>query len=206
MATISAESFESVRYVFLDRDGVVNRKPAEDQTIFRWSDFDVLPGVEASIRLLNECGYKAIIVTNQRGIALGRYTAEDLTQLHQHLQEHLASFGAHLDAIYYCPHDRNQCDCRKPEAGMIHAAFRDFPEATVHNSVIIGDSISDIELGVRLGMKTIFVQGDPRFQKPGAERAAANATLVVTSLHQAVFDVLAGSRSCTGENISGSIR
>jgi D-glycero-D-manno-heptose 1,7-bisphosphate phosphatase len=182
----SPPDFRKIQFVFLDRDGVINRKPAEDRTISRWVDFHILPGVEEAIARLNAAGRKVIVVTNQRGIALGQYTEGDLEALHASLKIHLAQHNAHIDAIYYCPHDRGACDCRKPGLGMFEQAFRDFPGAHQSNSLLIGDSISDIEAGVRLGMKTIFIQGDPAFQKPGANRAAALATHVSHSLEEAV--------------------
>jgi D-glycero-D-manno-heptose 1,7-bisphosphate phosphatase len=182
--------FQGVRYVFLDRDGVINRKPPEDETISRWEDFEMLPGVEEAISRLNRSGVKVIVVTNQRAIALGRYTEEDLARLHARLGEHLAAHGAEIDRIYYCPHDKGTCDCRKPGPGMFVRAFRDFPGAGADNSVMIGDSLSDIEAGTALGMKTIFIQGDPRFQKPGAAHAAAQASGVSASLLEGVLTYL----------------
>jgi D-glycero-D-manno-heptose 1,7-bisphosphate phosphatase len=180
----------TIQFVFLDRDGVINRKPSEDRTISRWEDFDILPGVEEAIARLNATGRKVIVITNQRGIALGKYTEKDLEMLHARLREHLAQHHAHIDAIYYCPHDRGVCDCRKPGPGMFEQAFRDFPQASGINSVMIGDSISDIEAGVRLGMRTIFIQGDPAFQKPGADRAAALAMHLSYSLKDAVWQLI----------------
>jgi len=185
-----SKKFQGIHFVFLDRDGVINRKPAEDQTIYRWRDFDLLPGVESAIARLNGIGHKVMIVTNQRGIALGSYSEQDLMELHQQLEAHLRLHGAHVDAIYFCPHDRNECDCRKPGPAMFHQAFEDFPGATPANSVIIGDSISDIEAGIRLGMRTIFVEGDPAFQKPGVQKAAESATHTSSSLYNAVYELL----------------
>jgi D-glycero-D-manno-heptose 1,7-bisphosphate phosphatase len=110
---------------------------------------------------LNQAGRKAIAVTNQRGIALGRYTESDLHSIHERLQTHLGSFGAHLDAISYCPHDYGQCTCYKPGIGLFEHAFRDFPEARPGNSVMVGDSNSDIVAGASVGMKTILITDSP---------------------------------------------
>jgi D-glycero-D-manno-heptose 1,7-bisphosphate phosphatase len=178
--------FSQVRYVFLDRDGVINRKAPEGQYVSRWSDFHILSGVESAISLLNRSGYKVIVVTNQRGVSLGLYTEQDILNLHDRLSSHLTSFDAHIDAIYYCPHNKNECDCRKPGIALFEQAFGEFPDASPANSVMIGDSISDIEAGNRLGMPTIFIQGEQQNQKPGAEQAARLATEVAGSLSQAV--------------------
>lgn len=181
-----SNSFAGIRNVFLDRDGVINRKPPEGKYIGRWEDFDVLPGAEAAIAELNRAGLRVLVVSNQRGIALGYYTAADVDAVHARLQEHLAGFGGHVDGFYYCPHDRNECDCRKPAPGMFEDAFRDFPEATAQNSVMVGDSLSDIEAARNLGMPSIFIEGDPATRKAGAEKAAGLASQVAESLAEAV--------------------
>jgi D-glycero-D-manno-heptose 1,7-bisphosphate phosphatase len=179
-------SFKHIQYVFLDRDGVINRKPPEGEYVARWSDVQVLPGVESAIAAFNRSGRKVIVVSNQRGIALGRYTGADVEAIHAELQQHLAAHGAHIDAFYYCPHEEDQCDCRKPRTGMFEQAFRDFPGSSRANSLLIGDSISDIEAARNLGIPAIFIEGDPSTQKKGAERAAALADLVCASLLEAV--------------------
>lgn len=178
--------FPNIQYLFLDRDGVINRKAPEGHYIGRWQDFHVLPGVESAIAVLNRSGRRAIVVSNQRGVALGRYSTADVESLHQQLQQHLAAHGAYLDGFYYCPHDKNECVCRKPKTGLFEQAFRDFPEASAANSLVIGDSISDIEAARTLGMPSIFIQGDPATRKAGAEKAAQLATAVSDSLLEAV--------------------
>ncbi|HLH35412.1 MAG TPA: HAD family hydrolase [Alloacidobacterium sp.] len=178
--------FLHVRNVFLDRDGVINEKLPEGQYVSRWSDFRLLPGVEEALSRLTRSGYRIIIITNQRGVALGLYNEDDICELHAKLLEFLAGLNIRIDAIYYCPHDKNACDCRKPEPGMFLKAFNDFPGASVENSVMIGDSKSDIEAGMRLGMPTIFIKGDSMRQKPGANQASAMADAVAGSLLEAV--------------------
>jgi D-glycero-D-manno-heptose 1,7-bisphosphate phosphatase len=179
-------TFRDVRYVFLDRDGVINRKAPEGKYVAQWSELDILPGVEAAIAALNRSGRRVIVVSNQRGIALGHYSGGDVEALHRRLQEHLALHGAHIDAFYYCPHDEGECDCRKPGTGMFLQAFRDFPEASAANSIAIGDSPSDIEAARALKMPSIFISGDPSTQKPGGDRAAELADFVAESLPAAV--------------------
>lgn len=178
--------FEGIANVFLDRDGVINRKAPEGQYIVCWSDVEILPGVEEAIAALNRSGRRVMVVSNQRGIALGLYTAADVDAIHSKLQEHLAGSGAHVDAFYFCPHDEGECDCRKPGTGMFLQAFRDFPDANATNSVMIGDSISDIEAARRLGMRSIFVEGDRTTQKPGGERAGELADGRAASLSASV--------------------
>jgi len=148
----------SIRYVFLDRDGVINRKLPEGRYVTRWEQFELLPNVAEAIAALNRSGRRVIVVTNQRGIALGHMTHADVDAIHSGLVVALAREGASLDRIYYCPHDRNECSCRKPRTGMIEAAFRDFPDARPENSILIGDSWSDIECGRAAGMPKILVE------------------------------------------------
>ena len=181
-----ANPFVDISFVFLDRKGIVNRKPSEGSYITSWQRFEILPGVEQAIARLNHSGRTLILITNQRGIALGHMTHADLDDIHQRLRDHLAQHGAHLDAIYACPHDVGKCRCRKPDTGLFEQAFADFPAARPHNSVMIGDSLSDIEAGTRMGMATIFVPGDPAHQKPGADRATHLATATASSLPDCV--------------------
>jgi D-glycero-D-manno-heptose 1,7-bisphosphate phosphatase len=178
--------FPKVEFVFLDRDGVINRKPLEGDYIRNWSQFVLLPNVEEAVRTLNRAGKTVLVVTNQRGIALGLYTEQDLADMHHHLQEQFLANGARIDAFYFCPHDRNQCQCRKPGTALLEQAFHDFPHATVQNSLLIGDSLSDIQTAKKMGMRSIFIEGEPDRRKPGAEKAAELADTVCLSLAQAV--------------------
>ncbi len=175
-----------VRYVFLDRDGVLNRKLPEGEYVTGWAQFQWLPGAAQAVARMNGAGMTVILVSNQRGIALGLLTADQLEVIHGKVRADLAQQGARLDAIYYCPHDVGKCHCRKPDVGLFERAREDFPEAEGHNSVVIGDSLSDIQAGQRLGMKTIFIQGEPARQKAGASAAAASADAVAASLLEAV--------------------
>ncbi len=182
----SSLSLHGVRFVFLDRDGVINRKPPEREYIHHWDNFQFLPGAERAIAALNRSGRRVIVVTNQRGIALGLYTGADVESLHTRLQQHLAQHGARIDAFYYCPHDKQQCDCRKPKPGLFQQAFRDFPGALPSNSLVIGDSISDIQAARNLRIPVIFIEGDPNTRKSGSDEAAALADAVSNSLAEAV--------------------
>lgn len=184
-------SLAGIQLVFLDRDGVINEKPPEGEYVRHWGEFNVLPGVEAAIRRLNQAGKRVIMVTNQRGIALGLYGVEDLEKLHDALKEHLASHGAWLDEIYFCPHDKEQCECRKPKTGMLQRALRAYPYADAAHSMMIGDSYSDIQAGRNLGMPTIFIRGDRERRKAGAKDAEQEANYVVENLSEAV-DLLLG--------------
>jgi D-glycero-D-manno-heptose 1,7-bisphosphate phosphatase len=182
--------FPGIDYVFLDRDGVINRKPPEGEYISRWEDVQLLPGVESAIAALHRSGRRVIVVSNQRGVALGLYTRADVDALHAQLRQHLDAHGARIDAFYYCPHDEGECDCRKPGIGMFLQALADFPQASRTNSLLIGDSLSDIEAARNLGIPSILIQGNPSTQKDGAAQAATLADGVCASLLEAVEEHL----------------
>jgi D-glycero-D-manno-heptose 1,7-bisphosphate phosphatase len=95
-----------------------------------------------------------------------------------------------VDGFYFCPHDKQQCNCRKPLPGLFEQAAAEFPGIAAATSIMIGDSFSDIEFGRRLGMKTVFIDVAPERQKPGAAAAAEMADLRCPSLLEAVEAVL----------------
>jgi D-glycero-D-manno-heptose 1,7-bisphosphate phosphatase len=180
--------------VFLDRDGVLNRKAPEGSFVSSWDDFHVLPGVPQAILRLNRAGLPVIVVSNQRGIALGRYSASQVDSVHQCFQQFLALSGAHIDAFLVCPHDAGRCDCRKPLPGLFLQAAARFPGLTASQCVMIGDALVDMEFGRRLGMTTILVESDLSLQIPGAGQAAELASLRCASLSDAV-DLILGRES-----------
>ena len=182
--------------VFLDRDGVINRKMPEGQYVTGWEHFVLLPGVSEAIGRLNQAGLRVLVVTNQRGIALGLYTAADVDAIHGQLEDELMRHGAHVDGFYFCPHDKRECDCRKPLPGLFKQAQAQFPEVDTVTSLIVGDSLSDIEFGANLGLKTIFLEGDETarlHQKPGASKAAELADFRFSTLPDAVDWILGSS-------------
>lgn len=176
--------------IFLDRDGVVNEKQPEGMYVTRWQEFRLLPEVPEAIARLNRAGMRVVVVSNQRGVALGLYTEDDVKAIHARLQRELAAHGAHLDAIYFCPHDKNECNCRKPLPGMFEQAQHDFPTIEAASSAMIGDSAVDVEFGQRLGIRTFFIDGDPTRVKPGTEAAGALADARYPSLAAAVDALL----------------
>jgi D-glycero-D-manno-heptose 1,7-bisphosphate phosphatase len=190
-ASQSSFRLRPLHTIFLDRDGVLNQKLPEGRYVSSPGEFSPLPGVHEAIAKLNRAGMRVFVVSNQRGIALGLYTAADVLDIHALFQRELNDYGAHVDAFYFCPHDKADCDCRKPLPGLFNHAKADFPDIAAESSAIIGDSWSDIEFGRRLGMLTIFIDGDSALQKPGAETARDSADLHFPSLLEAVDALLA---------------
>lgn len=160
MTQSNNEPFPDIQYVFLDRDGVINRKAPESQYIWEWDQFHLLPKADDAIALLNQLGMRVIVVTNQRGVSRNLFTVDEVDALHARLQEELAQVGAHIDAFYVCPHGEDQCNCRKPKTGLLDQAFRDYPDASRGNSLLIGDSLSDMQLAKAFGIPSILIQSE----------------------------------------------
>ncbi len=178
------------RAVFLDRDGVINRKPPEGQYVTRWEDFHFLPGVVESIALLNQAGFSVIVVTNQRCVAKGFITIADIEKMHKLMSDSLARAGAALDGVYYCPHEKEPlCNCRKPAPGMLIEAARAH-EISLINSWMIGDSDIDIEAGKNAGCKTarlvtaMETVGDSRSNSTPPNSGDIVAPSLLDAIHQ----------------------
>jgi len=180
----------ALRTVFLDRDGILNEKMPDHQYVTRWEEFRVLDGIPQALRRLNEAGMRVVVVSNQRGIAKGLYTAAELEAMHAQFQQLLEREDARIDGFFICPHEENACNCRKPLTGLFDQAVARFPEITAATSVMIGDSPSDIEFGKRLGMKTILVNANA-----SAKKNPSPADLQVRSLPEAVEAMLASVTS-----------
>jgi len=149
------------RAVFLDRDGTINEEMGYINHIDR---FTLLPGTAKAIRLINANGLKAVVVTNQSGVARGMFTESLVEEIHRKMEDLLRVDGAHIDGIYYCPHHpdfgppeyRKRCHCRKPATGMIERACHDLGIDPIR-SYMIGDRIIDVEFGHKIGAKGILV-------------------------------------------------
>ena len=146
------------RAVFLDRDGVINVKQPDGHYVLDWDQFVWIPETIDWIRLFNSLDFLVIVVTNQRAVAKGLITIESLDSIHTRMVEQLALKGAVIDDVLVCPHEIDACDCRKPMPGMVHAA-RDKWRIDLAQSMMVGDSPSDLQLAVNCGMKYVGVAG-----------------------------------------------
>jgi D-glycero-D-manno-heptose 1,7-bisphosphate phosphatase len=174
-----------VRTVFLDRDGTINRGAAEGDYIRSPEEVELLPGAAEAIRILNQLPAKVVVVTNQRGIALGLMSEDDLAAVNARLEQLLTAEGARLDAILHCPHGKDECECRKPGPGMFERAAREVPGASLEGAAMIGDSPLDVEAGNRLGLTTIRLgpsaPGNPEPDFEAADLAEAVELLTAIS-------------------------
>jgi len=154
----------SARCVFFDRDGIVNRSPGAGY-VTRLEDFHILPEFLRALEVVNRKGYLAIVVTNQRGVSLGQMSAATVEQIHDRLLATVAEQGLRLDAVYYCPHEDGQCDCRKPAPGMLLRAAEEFG-VDLSRSWMVGDSDRDIEAGRAAGCRTVLVGKESGGSRP----------------------------------------
>jgi D-glycero-D-manno-heptose 1,7-bisphosphate phosphatase len=144
----------SNKAVFLDRDGTINE---EVNYLSKIEQVKIFENSAKAIKILNENDFKVIIITNQSGVARGYFSKEMLEDINEHLKSELAKEGAEIDAIYYCPHHPDDgCRCRKPRPGMIESAKRKF-DLNLSSSVIVGDTLNDLETGYNVGCKTVLV-------------------------------------------------
>ncbi|GAA0542242.1 D,D-heptose 1,7-bisphosphate phosphatase [Rhizomicrobium palustre] len=151
--------------IFLDRDGTLN---VEVNRVSRVEDFEMISGVPAAIKKINESEFRAIVVTNQPVLARGDCDEATLDHIHAKLDTLLGHDGAYLDALYYCPHHPHKgyegevvalkfdCECRKPKPGLLLQAQQDF-NINLAQSWMIGDTTVDIRTANTLGIRSILV-------------------------------------------------
>jgi len=148
---------DSTWTLFLDRDGVINRRIIGG-FVTRPEAFEFLPGALEALRLLSARFERIFVLTNQRGIEEGLFTMADLQRVHALMQQRIRAAGWRIDGIYTCPHAKAaQCHCRKPRPGLALQAQRDFPAIRFGRSLFAGDRDTDIEMGQRLGMGTVYI-------------------------------------------------
>lgn len=137
--------------LFLDRDGVINK---EKNYLFKIKDFEFIDGVFEICREFQNRGYLLIVLTNQAGIARGKYTEEDFHTLTEWMLERFFEECITIDAVFHCPHHPDYtgvCDCRKPSPGMLKEAQKMF-DIDMESSILVGDKESDIEAGLHAGV------------------------------------------------------
>jgi D-glycero-D-manno-heptose 1,7-bisphosphate phosphatase len=141
--------------VFIDRDGTIAEEVGYLNHISR---FRMFPFAAAAIRRLDSAGLPVIVVTNQSGVGRGYFPESLVHTVHELMSQQLAAAGAHLDAIYYCPHtSADGCDCRKPKPGLLERAAREH-SLDLSSSFVVGDRYGDIELGQSVGSSGILVR------------------------------------------------
>lgn len=188
------------RAIFIDRDGTLNE---EVGYICSLDEFRLYDFAAESVRLVNEAGWLAIVVTSQAGVARGFYTEDFLAEVHDNMTAQLSRGGARVDAIYYCPHHptdgelpyRQDCDCRKPKPGMLLQAAADF-NLDLTECVVIGDRFRDYVMAQAVGGRGVLVltgYGQKELESGGEAVAAQPPDHVAENLLEAVRWVINNS-------------
>lgn len=146
--------------LFLDRDGVLNRR-IEGDYVRCWQQWEWLQGAQEAVARLSQQYVHTFIVSNQQGIGKGLFTMADADDIHRHVQAEVEAAGGHIDAIYICPDlKENNSPNRKPAIGMALQACKEYPAVQLTDSVMIGDSVSDMQFGWQAGMRCIYLTND----------------------------------------------
>jgi len=157
--TLKSLNIDKSWTLFLDRDGVINKK-LEGDYVKHWMEFEFMENVLPTFKKLNDLFGTIVVVTNQQGIGKGVYTKEDLEIIHKNMLYELKYFNGVIDRVYFSPHLASEDHpTRKPNIGMALEAKKDFPHIDFKKSIIVGDSMSDMEFGRKAGMKTVYIHG-----------------------------------------------
>lgn len=185
------------RAVFLDRDGVINAMVYHHEfglvdSPANPDEFELLPGAGAAVRRLNELGLLTVVVSNQPGIAKGKFSPAILQATTDKMHRLLAAHNARLDAVYYCLHHpqaalaeyRVHCDCRKPQPGLLRQAAQTW-DIDLAASYMVGDGITDLQAGQAVGVKTLFISSRKCYICAELDRQNVQPDYLVGSLLEA---------------------
>ena len=159
--TLKNLNIDNTWTLFLDRDGVINKKIDNDY-VKHSTDFEFIDGVLNALRIVNPLFKTIVVVTNQQCIGKRIIYPEDLDLIHKNMLYEITYLNGRIDKVYYAPYlaSDNHPD-RKPGIGMALKAQKDFPNIDFNKSIIIGDSLSDMEFGKNAGMKTVYISNEP---------------------------------------------
>lgn len=149
MKTFNLKNINSSWTLFIDRDGVVNEEKDEDY-IHRWDEFKFYPRVKEAFSIFNKKFGIIIMITNQRGVAKGLTKIEDLHLIHKNMLQEIENEEGRIDRIYFCTD--MESENRKPNTGMGLQAIKDFPKIDLSKSIMIGNTLSDMQFGRNLGV------------------------------------------------------
>ena len=152
-----------LKAAFFDRDGVLN---VDKSYLYKIEDLEWIDGAKEALAYLTQQGYTVFVVTNQSGIARGYYTVDDMNKLHEFMAQQVAAAGGKIEKFYYCPHLPEgkiaeyavECDCRKPNPGLILRAFEEY-DIDKDAAFLIGDKPRDVESAEAAGIKGYLFSG-----------------------------------------------
>jgi histidinol-phosphate phosphatase family protein len=142
--------------LFLDRDGVINHEKHLDY-IHSWDEFIFYDGVKEAVKIFAAKFKYIILVTNQKGVGKGLTKIDDLHTIHKNMKAEIEDAGGRIDKIYFCTELEQTHPNRKPNPGMGLQAVKDMPGIDITKAIMVGNTISDMEFGRNLGIKTIFL-------------------------------------------------
>ena len=168
--------------LFLDRDGVINVRPAAHEYVLAWDDFRFLDGALEALRGVASLGYRMLVITNQQGVGKGLMSSAQLSDIHDKMVQALGRGGVPIDGVFCCPHlETEDCACRKPRPGLIHQAITEVGYLVdTGRSYLLGDSASDVVAGAAAGLRTIY------FASNGTPPTAVQPSYVVSRLADVV--------------------
>lgn len=144
------------RFLFLDRDGVINKK--REDYVKTIQELEFIPGIFEAIKKLNSLGIHIIVITNQSIVNRNIVSEDQLNKIHEFMQKAMKEKSCIISKIYFCPHHpEEKCTCRKPNIGMIEQAIKDF-NINLSDTLLIGDSNSDIEAAEKMKIKSIKLE------------------------------------------------
>ena len=149
------------KYVFIDRDGVINKDPAgwtEHGYVTRREEFHFLPGVLEAMKELSAAGYKSVIISNQQGVGKGYFSEGDLKDVTAGMKRAIEEAGGSVAGVYYCTHVKEEnCSCRKPKDGLFRTAQKELGIKSFEDKFYIGDTERDMQAGKKVGLETILI-------------------------------------------------
>ncbi|WP_347988128.1 D-glycero-beta-D-manno-heptose 1,7-bisphosphate 7-phosphatase [Methylomonas sp. AM2-LC] len=175
-------------YVILDRDGVINID--SDDFIKSPQEWLPIPGSLEAIALLNQHGYRVVVITNQSGVARGLYDLATLDAIHAYMHQLVIAAGGHIEAIYFCPHGPDShCNCRKPKPGLFKT-FAEEKNIDLTQVFSVGDSLRDLEASWAVSAQPILVKtgkglqtllNNPQLKLPIFDNLYDAATYIVST-------------------------
>jgi len=174
-----------MKVVFLDRDGVISKYTPNDY-VKKWEEFVFLPNAIKGLKILNDAGYKIIIISNQAGVNKGIFSEEDLKDITDKMEELLKKKGIKIEKVYYCIHtDEENCNCRKPKPGLFFKAKEEIGNIDFSKIFFIGDSEVDVKAGKSVGTKTILVLSGKTESKEETKNWKIKPDYIVKDLKEA---------------------
>lgn len=156
--------FTFKKIILIDRDGVINRKAPQGEYVGKWEEFEWIDDTIQSMKQLAQQGFSFIVITNQAGIARGVVSEKELTQMHKLLISELEKEGIKIQDIYLCPHHWNDnCDCRKPKAGLFFRIAKDYL-LRMDKTLYIGDDVRDCEAAYNAECGSVLIASNEEFE------------------------------------------